>query len=52
MSRVEPNRNVYVGHRYVPKILVSGIRKINMRGYLLLHTRGIVTQVKNESPLV
>ena len=40
MSRVEPNRNVYVGHRYVPKIFGEWDKKNEYEGLSIVTYQG------------
>ena len=51
MSRVEPNRNVYVGHRYVPKIFGEWDKKNQYEGLSIVTHQGNSYTSKKRVPV-
>ena len=51
MSRVEPNRNVYVGHRYVPKIFGEWDKKNEYEGLSIVTHQGASYTSKKRVPV-
>ena len=51
MSRVEPNRNVYVGHRYVPKIFGEWDQSIDYEGLSIVTHKGTSYTSKKRVPV-
>src|SRR5699024_4516340 len=51
MSRVEPNRNVYVGHRYVPKIFGEWDKKNQYEGLSIVTHQGTSYTSKKRVPV-
>ena len=51
MSRVEPNRNVYVGHRYVPKIMGEWDKKNQYEGLSIVTHQGNSYTSKKRVPV-
>ena len=51
MSRVEPNRNVYVGHRYVPKIFGEWDKKNEYEGLSIVTHQGNSYTSKKRVPV-
>ena len=51
MSRVEPNRNVYVGHRYVPKIFGEWDKKNQYEGLSIVTHQGNSYTSKKRVPI-
>jgi len=51
MSRVEPNRNVYVGHRYVPKIFGEWDQKNEYEGLSIVTHQGTSYTSKKRVPV-
>ena len=51
MSRVEPNRNVYVGHRYVPKIFGEWDKKNEYEGLSIVTYQGASYTSKKRVPV-
>ena len=50
MSRVEPNRNVYVGHRYVPKIFGEWDKQNQYEGLSIVTHQGASYTSKKTCP--
>ena len=51
MSRVEPNRNVYVGHRYVPKIFGEWDKQNQYEGLSIVTHQGNSYTSKKRVPV-
>jgi len=51
MSRVEPNRNVYVGHRYVPKIFGEWDKQNEYEGLSIVTHKGASYTSKKRVPV-
>ena len=51
MSRVEPNRNVYVGHRYVPKIMGEWDKQNQYEGLSIVTHQGTSYTSKKRVPV-
>ena len=51
MSRVEPNRNVYVGHRYVPKIFGEWDKQNEYEGLSIVTHKGTSYTSKKRVPV-
>src|SRR5699024_9846363 len=51
MSRVEPNRNVYVGHRYVPKIFGEWDKQNEYEGLSIVTHQGNSYTSKKRVPV-
>src|SRR5699024_4620452 len=51
MSRVEPNRNVYVGHRYVPKIFGEWDKQNEYEGLSIVTHQGTSYTSKKRVPV-
>src|SRR5699024_7498301 len=51
MSRVEPNRNVYVGHRYVPKIFGEWDKQNEYEGLSIVTHQGASYTSKKRVPV-
>ena len=51
MSRVEPNRNIYVGHRYVPKIMGEWDKKNDYEGLSIVTHQGASYTSKKRVPV-